>query len=73
VTSAGNNFGMSFTEVRGMASITGNGGAFLRNVFCGPVSVPTDSAALLDNYGLEPLMTVPAGACEDETEGETSG
>jgi hypothetical protein len=72
VTSAGNNFGMSFMEVRGSASITGNGGAFLRNVFCGQVSIPTDSAALLDNYGLEPLMSLPEGACVSDG-GETGG
>jgi hypothetical protein len=72
VTSAGNNFGMSFSEVRGSASITGNGGAFLRNVFCGQVSIPTDNAALLDNYGLEPLTSLPEGACEIG-EGETGG
>jgi hypothetical protein len=72
VTSAGNNFGMSFSEVRGTASITGNGGAFLRNVFCGQVSIPTDNAALLDNYGLEPLTSLPEGACETG-EGETGG
>jgi hypothetical protein len=72
VTSAGNNFGMSFSEVRGSASITGNGGAFLRNVFCGQVSIPTDNAALLDNYGLEPLTSLPEGACESG-EGETGG
>lgn len=71
VTSAGNNFGMSFSEVRGTASITGNGGAFLRNVFCGQVTIPTDNAALLDNYGIAPLLTLPDGACEDgETEGD---
>jgi hypothetical protein len=73
VTSAGNNFGMSFSEVRGDASITGNGGAFLRNVFCGQVSVPTDNAALLDNYGIAPLLALPDGACEDDTDSETGG
>jgi hypothetical protein len=74
VTSAGNNFAMSFTEVRGSASITGNGGAFLRNVFCGQVTVPTDNAALLDNYGIAPLFALPEGTCgADETTGETGG
>jgi hypothetical protein len=72
VTAAGNGFGMSFMEVRGSASITGNGGAFLRNVFCGQVNIPTSSAALLDNYGLEPLTSLPEGACESGA-GETGG
>jgi hypothetical protein len=61
VTSAGNNFGMSFTEVRGSASITGNGGAFLRNVCCGQVTIPTDNAALA-KAGLGRLRRTPRAA-----------
>jgi len=70
VISAGDGFGMSFSVVRGNASITGDGGAFVRNVFCRAATVPTDDATLLDNVGLAPLLEVPVEPCmpsEDET------
>jgi hypothetical protein len=63
---------MSFSRVFGDTDITGNGGAFLRNVFCGNVSVPSSNAALLDNYGVAPIETVPAERCELD-EGESTG
>jgi hypothetical protein len=72
VIAEGNNFGMSFMVVHGETRITGNGGAFLRNVFCGPVTVPSGSATLLDNYGLAPLEDVPPDRCEPEDEGADS-
>jgi hypothetical protein len=55
ITVAGNGFGMSFTLVRGTTAITGNAAAFLRNAFCGAVTVPSSNASLLDNDGLDPL------------------
>lgn len=68
VAAAGNNFGMSFTVVEGQSQITGNGGAFVRNVFCGGATVPSSSATLLDNYGLAPLQDIPPERCERETD-----
>lgn len=59
----GNNFGISFSIVRGNTSITGNGGVFLRNVFCKSATVPSSDASLLDNYGVAPLTTLPMGVC----------
>jgi hypothetical protein len=59
VTVAGNQFGMAFTIVRGSTSITGNAAAFLRNSFCGAVTVPSSNASLLDNEGLDPLPQDP--------------
>jgi hypothetical protein len=75
VTSAGNSFGMSFSRVFGDASITGNGGAFLRNVFCAAVDVPSSNAALLDNYGVAPIEAVPPERCtlEDDDATGTGG
>ncbi|WP_438026541.1 hypothetical protein [Sorangium sp. So ce233] len=60
----GNDFGISFSLVRGAVDITGNGGAFVRNVFCGETVVPSSNATLLDNHGVEPLLALPAGACD---------
>jgi hypothetical protein len=60
----GNNFGVSFSVVKGETNITGNAGAFVRNVFCGATTVPSSNATLLDNYGVEPIAALPAGACE---------
>jgi hypothetical protein len=64
VIAEGNNFGMSFMVVLGQTRITGNGGAFLRNVLCGDVVVPSSSATLLDNYGIAPLQDVPSERCQ---------
>jgi len=44
--------------VHGTTDIKGNGGAFLRNVFCRSAKVPSSNAALLDNYGVAPLETL---------------
>jgi hypothetical protein len=56
--------GLSFSVVRGTTTITGNGGAFLRNVFCGAVTVPSSNATLLDNTGLAPIASpLPAALC----------
>lgn len=66
VIAEGNSFGMSVMVVHGETRITGNGGAFLRNVFCGNVTVPSGSATLLDDYGLAPLADVPPERCEQE-------
>jgi hypothetical protein len=63
LTVKGNDFGISFSTVEGNTSINGNAGAFVRNVFCGTTVVPTSNATLLDNFGLEPITTIPAGAC----------
>jgi hypothetical protein len=60
----GNNFGISFSAVKGATSITGNAGAFVRNVFCGMTAVPSSSVTLLDNHGIEPSKVPPAGACD---------
>lgn len=60
----GNNFGISFSRVLGTTNITGQAGAFLRNVFCGPTVVPSSNATLLDNYGVPPIATPPPGACD---------
>ena len=64
LTAKGNDFGISFSTVKGNTSIPGNAGAFVRNVFCGTTVVPTSNATLLDNFGLEPITMVPAGACD---------
>jgi hypothetical protein len=50
--------------VHGNTEIPGNGGVFLRNVFCGATTVPADNATLLDSYGLEPIATPPDGVCD---------
>jgi hypothetical protein len=68
VTAAGNGFGMSFCVVRERASITGNGGAFLRNAFCDEATVPSSSVTMLDNTGLAPLRDVRPPACDPEPE-----
>lgn len=60
----GNNFGISFSLVKGTTSISGNGGAFVANVFCGNAAVPSSNATLLDNYGVEPLTALPPGTCD---------
>ncbi|XXT23650.1 hypothetical protein WME94_19110 [Sorangium sp. So ce429] len=62
--SRGNNFGISFSLVRGDVSITGNAGAFVRNVFCGETVVPSSNATLLDNYGVSPLEALPPILCD---------
>jgi hypothetical protein len=64
LSSKGNNFGISFSRVFGLTSITGNAGAFVRNVFCGTTVVPSSNATLLDNFGLEPIVTPPMDACK---------
>ncbi|WP_437739567.1 hypothetical protein WMF39_28025 [Sorangium sp. So ce1504] len=64
LTSRGNNFGISFSLVRGNVSITGNAGAFVRNVFCGETVVPSSNATLLDNYGVAPLEALPPVVCD---------
>lgn len=61
--SRGNNFGVSFSLVRGDVSIMGNAGAFVRNVFCGETVVPSSNATLLDNYGVAPLEALPPVLC----------
>ncbi|MBI2392789.1 MAG: hypothetical protein HYV09_24605 [Deltaproteobacteria bacterium] len=64
LASKGNNFGISFSVVRGTTSITGNGGVYLRNVFCKSATVPSSNATLLDNFGVAPLTTLPTtGVC----------
>jgi hypothetical protein len=60
----GNNFGISFSTVLGETNITGNAGAYVRNVFCGSATVPSSNATLLDNYGVEPIPVPPEGACD---------
>ncbi len=64
LTSNGNGFGISFSVVEGDTDIKGNGGAFLRNVFCAGASVPSSSATLLDNYGVEPTVSPPPIICD---------
>ncbi|MDC3960542.1 hypothetical protein [Polyangium jinanense] len=64
LASKGNNFGISFSRVFGNTSITGNAGAFVRNVFCGTTVVPSSNATLLDNFGVEPIVTPPMGTCD---------
>ena len=59
LTANGNAFGISFSVVHGVTDITGNAGAFLRNVFCGSASVPASNATLLDNHGLPPMQSLP--------------
>ncbi|WP_437821079.1 hypothetical protein [Sorangium sp. So ce1078] len=64
LVSRGNNFGISFSLVRGDVSITGNSGAFVRNVFCGEMVVPSSNATLLDNHGVTPLDDLPPIVCD---------
>jgi hypothetical protein len=64
LASKGNDFGISFSRVLGTTSITGNGGVFLRNTFCGATVVPSSDATLLDNYGVAPIETPLPGACD---------
>ncbi len=59
----GNDFGISFSHVLGDTSITGQAGAFVRNVFCGETTVPSSNATLLDNYGVPPIEGLPPGIC----------
>ena len=59
LASKGNNFGISFSIVKGLTSITGNAGAYVRNVFCGTTTVPSSNATLLDNYGVAPSRFFP--------------
>lgn len=63
LTAGGNDFGISYSKVGGNASITGDMGAFLRNIFCKSVTLPANPITLLDNYGVEPIKTPPTGAC----------
>ena len=55
LTVFGNDFGMAFSVVEGTTQINGNPVSFLRNAFCGDVTVPSSNASLLDNEGLAPL------------------
>jgi hypothetical protein len=64
VTVPGNDFGMSFSVVQGETQILGNAVAFLRNSFCGPVTVPSSNATLLDNDGMAPLPDPSQELCE---------
>ncbi|MDC0719164.1 hypothetical protein [Nannocystis bainbridge] len=48
----------------GTTSITGQAGAYLRDVFCGPTTVPSSNATSLDNYGVRPIEAPPPGQCE---------
>ncbi len=64
LTTKGNDFGISFSLVKGTTLITGNGGAFVENIFCGDATVPSSNATLLDNFGVEPLTALPPGACD---------
>ncbi|WP_437940139.1 hypothetical protein [Sorangium sp. So ce341] len=64
LVSKGNNFGISFSLVRGNVSITGNAGAFVRNVFCRETVVPSSNATLLDNHGVAPLEALPPILCD---------
>jgi hypothetical protein len=64
LSAKGNNFGISFSVIKGNTDITGNAGAFVRNVFCGTTVVPSSNATLLDNAGLEPIPGLPPGVCE---------
>ncbi|MCH7995294.1 MAG: hypothetical protein IIB57_12745 [Planctomycetes bacterium] len=64
VTVLGNDFGMAFTVVQGETQILGNAVAFLRNAFCGSVTVPSSNATLLDNEGMAPLPDPPQELCE---------
>lgn len=65
LNASGNDFGISFSQIRGSASITGDMGAFIRNIFCGQAALPSNPITLLDNYGIEPLQTRPSGTCSD--------
>lgn len=64
VTVSGNDFGMAFGVVQGRTQILGNAVAFLRNAFCGEVTVPSSNATLLDNEGIPPLAQPPASVCQ---------
>lgn len=48
----------------GTTNITGQAGAFLRNIFCGPTVVPSSDATRLDNFGVAPIEAAPPGACD---------
>jgi hypothetical protein len=63
LTVFGNDFGMSFSVVRGSAQLNGQGISFLANVFCGGANVPSSNAALFDNEGLAPLARPGAPVC----------
>lgn len=64
LSSQAKGFGISFSRVLGATNVTGAGGAFLRNVFCGTTVVPSKSVLLLDNFGVPPLASPPLGACD---------
>jgi hypothetical protein len=64
ITVPGNDFGMAFSVVQGETQILGNAVAFLRNSFCGPVTVPSSNATLLDNEGMAPLLNPLLELCE---------
>ena len=64
ITVLGNDFGMAFSIVQGETQILGNAVAFLRNSLCGPVTVPSSNATLLDNEGMAPLPDPPQELCE---------
>ncbi len=50
--------------MKGLTSITGNAGAYVRNVFCGTTTVPSSNATLLDNFGVAPSSVLPIGICK---------
>ncbi len=60
----GNNFGMSFSVVKGTTQLNGQAISFLRNVFCNGASVPSSNAALYDNLGLDSGAPAPPDPCE---------
>lgn len=59
----GDDVGIGFSRVLGNTNIGGRGGVFVHNVFCSTASVSTTAATWLDNYGIAPLESPPAGAC----------
>lgn len=59
----GDTVGVGFSRVLGTSSIGGRGGVFVHNVFCSTASVSTTAATWLDNFGIAPLDSPPAGAC----------
>jgi hypothetical protein len=59
----GKKFGMSFSRVLGASEVEDGAGTFLRNIFCGEVSLEKSGGIMLDNFGLEPITQAPAGAC----------
>lgn len=52
---------LGFSRVLGTTNVTGGGGAFLRNVFCG---VSATGAMLVDNFGVPPLASPPPVECD---------